>query len=94
MRPAFVYIMTNARHTVLYTGVTTDLLTRVAQHKLGRGGTFTSKYKITKLVYFERFADIRDAIIREKQVKGGSRKDKVDLITAANLHWVDLSDQI
>jgi len=94
MRPAFVYIMTNSRHTVLYTGVTTDLLSRVTQHKQGRGGVFTSKYKITKLVYFERCADIRDAIHREKQIKGGSRKDKVDLITAANPRWVDLSDQI
>ena len=86
MRPAFVYIMTNLRHTVLYTGVTTDLHTRVTLHKAGRGGIFTSKYKITKLVYFERFADIRDAIHREKQIKSGSRKDKVDLITAANPH--------
>jgi putative endonuclease len=86
--------MTNSRHTVLYTGVTTDLPTRVTQHKKGRGGIFTSKYKITKLVYFERVADIRDAIHREKQIKSGSRKDKVDLISAANPHWVDLSDQI
>ncbi len=85
--------MTNTHNTVLYTGVTTNLESRVTQHKAGRGGVFTSRYKITKLVYFERFEDIRDAIRREKQIKGGSRKNKVDLITSVNPHWSDLSEQ-
>ena len=71
-----VYIMTNKFNSVLYTGVTNDLRRRVAEHKAGKGSKFTSKYKITKLVYYECGSDIYAAIDREKQIKGGSRQKK------------------
>ena len=89
-----VYIMTNLSHTVLYTGVTNDLLRRVSEHKTGKGGKFTSKYKITKLVYFECGSDINAAIDREKQIKGGSREKKLALINAVNPEWKDLFDEL
>ena len=85
-----VYIMTNIHHTVLYTGVTNDLKRRVSQHKTGKGGTFTSKYKLTKLVYFEVTNDVNMAIWREKQIKAGSRQKKIDLINSLNPDWIDL----
>jgi len=85
-----IYIMTNKNNTVLYTGVTNNLLRRVAEHKAGKGGVFTSKYKITKLVYFECGGDINTAIDREKQIKGGSRQKKEDLINDINPEWNDL----
>ncbi len=73
-----VYIITNFHNTVLYTGVTNDLQRRVLEHKSGKGGAFTSKYRATKLVYFECGEDVRAAILREKQIKAGSRQKKVD----------------
>jgi putative endonuclease len=75
----------------LYTGVTSDLSGRVAQHKDGKGSKFTSKYKITRLVYYEEFSDINEAIMREKQIKGWLRKKKIALIESVNLQWEDLS---
>jgi len=89
-----VYIMTNIHNTVLYTGVTNDLKRRVSQHKTGKGGTFTSKYKLTKLVYFEVTNDVNMAIWREKQIKAGSRQKKIDLINSLNPDWIDLYDEI
>jgi len=86
----FVYIMTNAANTVLYTGVTNDLLRRVSEHKSGQGGVFTSKYKINKLVYYEIGNDVNAAIMREKQIKGGSRQDKTNLVYSMNPEWKDL----
>lgn len=94
MPMSYVYIMTNQRNTVLYTGVTADLARRVAQHKQGIGGRFTSKYRITKLVHFEPFEDITLAIAREKQIKGGSRARKDVLVERDNPTWSDLSDQV
>lgn len=88
----YVYIMTNVSNHVLYTGVTNDLFRRVLEHKAGKGGSFTSKYRITKLVYFEEGGDIHQAISREKQIKGGSRKKKIDLISSMNPEWKDLFD--
>ena len=85
-----VYIMTNKNNTVLYTGVTNNLRRRVIEHKTGQGGKFTSKYKITKLVYYECGGDINAAIDREKQIKGGSRQSKKDLINDMNPEWKDL----
>jgi putative endonuclease len=88
----FVYIMTNTPNTTLYTGVTNNLVRRVYEHKTGNGGQFTRRYKITKLVYFEMTDDIRAAVLREKQIKGGSRKKKIDLINSMNPTWADLSE--
>ena len=90
-----VYMMTNYNNTTIYTGVTSDLITRVYQHKQGfYPKSFTSKYNLTKLVYFESFHSIEEAIDREKQIKGGSRKKKIDLIQKENPEWKDLSEDI
>jgi putative endonuclease len=90
-----VYILTNSRHTVLYTGVSNDLIRRIYEHKTGlNSNSFTSKYNLTKLVYFESYHSIEEAIAREKQIKGGSRKGKEDLINSINPEWKDLWDEI
>ncbi len=89
---AAVYIMTNRGRTVLYTGVTDDLPRRVVEHKLHVDpGSFTARYNVYCLVYFETTTDIVAAIRREKQIKGGSRAAKVSLIEAMNPEWKDLS---
>ena len=90
MKTGFVYIMTNKNNTVLYTGVTNDLYRRVFEHKNKLNKVFTSRYNITKLVYFEEIDNIRTAIAREKQIKAGSRKKKEDLINSINPKWNDL----
>ncbi len=87
----YVYIMTN-RSKTLYTGVTSKLEKRVFEHKNGLTGGFTSKYKVDRLVYFERFGQIRSAIAREKQIKGLSRLKKMALIVSMNPEWKDLSE--
>ena len=87
----FVYLMTNAFNTVIYTGVTNDLERRVHEHKQGSGSRFTRKYKMAKLVYFESCSDVYNAIEREKQIKAGSRLKKMRLIESMNPRWVDLS---
>lgn len=86
-----VYIMTNKNNTVLYTGVTNNLERRVYEHKNRIKKGFTTKYNIDKLVYFEQTNDIQSAIGREKQIKGGSRQKKIDLINSMNPNWEDLS---
>jgi putative endonuclease len=87
----YFYIMTNAYNTVLYCGATTDLYKRVLEHKNKIFQySFTLKYNIEKLVYFESFSIAGDAFEREKQVKAGSRKKKIDLITKMNTDWKDL----
>ena len=91
---SYVYIMTNKFNTVLYTGVTSDLKKRVWQHKEKLADGFTQRYNVTKLVYYEVFHDIRDAITREKQIKGGSRQKKIDLIQSMNADWHDLYDDL
>lgn len=88
----YIYIMTNKRNTVLYTGVTNNLEERVSQHKNKLKKGFTSKYNINKLVYYEEFDYIDDAIAREKQIKAGSRKKKIELIEGINKKWDDLSE--
>ena len=88
----FVYIMTNFHNTVLYTGVTNDIQRRVLEHRSEKGRTFTAKYHLTKLVYFESTSDINAAIAREKQIKSGSRQKKIDLINSINQDWKDLYD--
>lgn len=91
----YVYINTNKWNSVLYTGVTSNLLNRSYQHKnLENKQSFTAKYKVTKLVYYEMFNDINDAIFREKQIKAGSRKKKIELIKSINLKWRDLSENL
>ena len=88
----YVYILTNDNNTVLYTGVTSDLEERVKEHKEKfHPGSFTAKYNIRKLVYYERFDSIGQAIKREKQIKAGSRKRKLDLIARRNPEWRDLT---
>jgi putative endonuclease len=86
----FVYIMTNRSKTI-YTGVTNSLVRRVREHKLGTGSSFAAKYKLDRLAYFERFDDIRNAIEREKQIKGWLRIKKIALIVSVNPEWKDLS---
>jgi len=87
----FVYIMTNDNNTVLYTGVTSNLKERIKKHKgKQHPGSFTARYNIRKLVYFERFDSVGAAIKREKQIKAGSRKKKIDLINSRNPEWRDL----
>jgi putative endonuclease len=87
-----VYILTNFTHTTLYTGVTGDLPNRILQHKSGTGGKFTHEYHVNKLVYYETHSDPESAILREKQIKAGSRQKKLDLINEFNPEWRDLSD--
>ncbi len=86
----YIYIMTNKNNSVLYTGVTDDLVRRKAEHAAGQGSVFTSKYNCTKLVYFEYFPDINQAIIREKQLKNWKRDWKIALIEKVNPGWDDL----
>jgi putative endonuclease len=88
-----VYILTNSRHTVLYTGVTNNLERRLSEHKNKMGSAFTKKYNIDKLVYFECGDDIKVAVAREKQIKAGSRQDKIDLINSMNPDWKDLYEE-
>ncbi len=90
----YVYIMTNKNNSVLYTGVTSDLIRRINEHKEGFGGGFTSKYMIKKLIYYEITRDVHSALAREKQIKAGSRKQKVDLINSMNSEWKDLYDEL
>ena len=90
MREFYVYILTNKRHSVLYTGVTGNLYERVQQHQSGEGSKFTARYNVKKLVYVELFSSPLDAIEREKQIKAGSRQDKLDLIQEVNPEWKDL----
>jgi putative endonuclease len=86
-----IYILAS-RSRVLYTGVTNDLARRVHEHKRGLVSGFTRKYRITRLVYFEEFADIRDAIAREKEIKGWKRSRKIGLIQGRNPTWEDLAE--
>ncbi len=86
--------MTNSGNTVIYTGVTGNLVKRVYQHRQGLCEGFTKRYNLVKLVYYEVFDTSRDAIAREKQFKGGSRKRKLEAITAFNSEWLDLYETI
>lgn len=86
----YVYIITNQRNTVLYTGITSNLGKRIKEHKDKIVKGFTNKYNIDKLVYYEIFDSPKEAILREKQIKAGSRKKKIDLIKAMNPEFKDL----
>ena len=87
---AWVYILANRRYGALYTGVTTDLPARVTAHREERGGKFTSRYGITRLVYAEQSDSIGDAIAREKAINKWRRAWKIALIEGANPDWRDL----
>jgi putative endonuclease len=93
-RRSFIYILTNSVNTVLYTGVTGDLKKRIWQHKEKQADGFTRRYNVTKLVYYEVFDNVVTAIEREKQIKGGSRQKKIDLVNGLNPDWHDLYDEI
>jgi putative endonuclease len=90
-RTYWVYILASQREGTLYTGVTNSLERRIWQHRQGTVGGFTAKYGIGRLVYFEPFSDVNNAIAREKQLKAGSRKKKVALIEKENPEWLDLA---
>lgn len=94
MHSAWVYIMTNSTNTTLYIGVTTNIYVRVKEHKSSHdSNSFTARYKLFKLVYYEGFPLLVDAIPREKFLKGKSRKYKMDLINSLNPEWRDLENQ-
>ncbi len=88
----YVYIATNKRNTVFYTGVTNNLVRRMYEHRNTLGGGFTSKYKVTKLIYYETFQTAEEAISAEKKIKAGSRKKKITLIEFMNPRCQDLSE--
>ena len=94
MKQPAIYIMTNQKHGTLYTGVTSDLAKRVAQHKAKMIEGFSAQYDCTALVYYEVFDDMENAILREKQIKGGSRKKKIAMIGEFNPDWTDLYENI
>jgi putative endonuclease len=87
----YVYIMTSRNNSVLYTGVTGDLKSRCIEHRnKNYSSSFTAQYNVNKLVHYESFVSINDAIAREKQIKAGSRKKKIELIEKLNPQWNDL----
>jgi putative endonuclease len=88
----FVYIMTN-RSKTLYVGITNNLIRRVREHKTGTGSGFTARYNLDRLVYFERFEEVHNAIEREKRIKGWLRIRKIALIVSVNPAWKDLSEE-
>ncbi|QXP78309.1 MULTISPECIES: GIY-YIG nuclease family protein [Winogradskyella] len=95
MKPGYVYILTNKNNTTLYVGVTSDLVNRIQQHKEKRyPRSFTARYNLNKLVYYEVYQTIGDAIGREKQLKAGNRARKIALIESENPEWTDLFDAL
>ncbi len=90
----YIYMVTNKHKNVVYTGITNDLLRRVYEHKTKIQKGFTEKYNVEFLVYYEVYAEVDDAITREKQIKGWSRKKKDRLIGDFNPEWRDLYDEI
>ena len=93
-RQFYIYILSNQNNTVLYIGITNDLVRRIYEHKNKLCKGFTKKYNVDKLVYYEACDDSISAIAREKQIKAGSRKKKISLIESMNTEWVDLYSAI
>lgn len=93
-KQGYVYLLTNKMNTVIYTGVTSNLQRRIYEHKEKLVEGFTKKYKVEKLVYYEVFDSIEEAIVREKQIKAGSRKKKIGLILNSNPDFKDLYYQL
>jgi putative endonuclease len=94
MKGGYVYILVNCNNKVLYVGVTANLEKRMYEHRNHIFPGFTAKYKVTKLVYYERYEFIEDAIIREKQLKGKTRAKKDDLVRSSNPGWIDLYESL
>ena len=95
IRGGAVYVLTNKNNTTLYTGVTSNLIKRLFEHRnAAKQFSFTNKYALHKLVYYEVFLRIEDAIAREKQIKAGSRLKKENLIISINPNWYDLSKEV
>ncbi len=90
----YVYILTNKSNSVLYTGISNNVIRRVEEHRNHVGSKFTSKYNVNKLVYYEIYKDVRAAISREKQIKAGSREKKIKLIESMNPEWEDLTGMV
>jgi putative endonuclease len=90
----FVYLLASRRTGTLYVGVTNDLHRRLDEHRSGHGSEFTAKYGVTRLVYFETYGEIDEAISREKQLKGWNRVWKIRLIERSNPDWRDVADDI
>lgn len=90
----YVYLLTTSDNSVFYTGVTNDLVRRIVEHKVHLNKGFTDKYNITKLVYYELFHNVDEAIKREKQLKRYPRTWKAHLIALMNAEWNDLSESI
>ena len=93
-KKGYIYILFNKKDGVLYTGVTSNLVKRIYEHKNKLADGFTKKYNVDKLGYYEIFDNIEQAIIREKQIKAGSRQKKIDLIVSINPQWEDLYNKI
>ena len=94
MKAFFVYMMTNRSKVVLYTGITNSLERRVSEHQRGEIKRFTEKYQLDRLVYYESYDEPRDAIAREKEIKGWRRAKKNALVASKNPRWIDLSPQL
>ena len=94
MKQYYVYLFTNFTNSVIYTGVTNDLVRRVYEHREKVTDGFTKKYAVWKLVYYEGTEDVESAIAREKQIKGGPRRRKVEMIEESNPTWRDLYYEI
>jgi putative endonuclease len=93
MERFYVYVMTNQTNTTLYTGICKHLKKRVFEHRSSKEG-FAARYKINKLVYFQGFDSVDDAILEEKRIKGGSRRKKILLVERDNPSWQDLTDSL
>lgn len=94
MKSYYVYITSNANHSIFYTGITNDLMRRIYEHKQKMVAGYTAKYNLTELLYHEQCSDSNVAIAREKQIKKYSQKKKIDLIQTINPGMYDLYDQI
>ncbi len=94
IKNAYVYILTNRNRSVLYIGVTNDLRRRIYEHKNGCGSSFTKKYNLDRLVYYEYLDRLDTAIAREKQIKAGSREKKIELVEMNNPDWLDLYESL
>ena len=93
-KKGYVYILTNKTNKVLYVGVTSNLIKRIYEHKNKLVPGFTEKYNVNKLVYYEIYDNIEDAITREKQIKAGNRNKKIQLVSSMNPEWKDLYDDL
>ena len=92
--PYYVYLTTNRNNMAIYAGMTNDLKRRIAQHKLKVVRGFTKRFHVDRLVFYEIFDEVEEAIKREKKIKSGSRQKKIDLIRRMNFRWEDLTENL